>query len=335
MRAEGVELLAGLDELAVMGFAEVLPRIPYFRDLERRLEEVLLRRDVRLVVPIDFPGFNMRVARCTKRLGRRVLWYVAPQVWAWRERRSRTLADVADRVAVILPFEESFLTRRGVRASFVGNPVQDAVNGSVGDGGRAFRAEWGLDAAAPLLAILPGSREQEVRRHLDIFLGAVELVRRDRPDVVPVLARTPSLPGTLFGDWPHPQVTDARGLLRAATAALVKSGTGALEAAVEGTPTVVAYRTSRPTWFLARRLLRVDHVALPNLVAGREVVPELLQDAATPSALASHLVSLLAPDGHERARQIEGLGEVSAKLGSPGVAGRVADMAIELMGGRP
>lgn len=330
MEDAGVELLAELDQLAVMGFAEVLPRLQYFRGLQRTLESAMDEPGMELVVPVDYPGFNLRIARAARRRGRRVLYYIAPKVWAWRPGRTRDLASVTDRVAVVLPFEAQPLRDAGVRAEYVGHPLLDRRDAV--DDHRSFRARWGIEERRPILALLPGSRPQEIERHLGLFTAAAERVRTTRPDVVAVVSRATSLPPALFEGLPCTVVEGTRALLRHARAALVKSGTATLEAAIEGTPSVVAYRTSTPTWLLARALLRTEHVALPNLVAGRRIVPEYLQADATPRALADALLPLLDEDTRERAEQVDRLGGVAGALGAPGAAERVADMALELMG---
>lgn len=331
MAAEGVDLLASLDDLAVMGFAEVLPRLPFFRRLEKRVAAALNDPSVALVVPIDYPGFNMRVARAASRRGKKVLYYVAPKVWAWRPGRARVLAETTDVVAAILPFEVEALQRAGVKARYVGHPLLDRPDDV--DAADVFRDRWGLDPERPLLALLPGSRPHEIGRHLDCFVEAARLVCAIDPDVQPVLSRARSLPAELFGRQTLPVVGDARGLLRHARAGLMKSGTATLEAALEGTPSVVAYRTSPLTWTVAKALVRTEHVSLPNLIAGERIVPEYLQGAATPERLARALNPLLDAGSPERAAQLAGFERVRAALGSAGATERVADVALQLMGG--
>lgn len=331
MEAEGVTLLAGLDQLAVMGFAEVVSRFPFFWKLEKRVRRLLDGGGVDLVLPIDYPGFNLRAARAAHRRGIPVLYYIAPQVWAWRPGRAARLAQYADRLAVILPFEVELFEAAGAAVSFVGHPLLERAGSHTSED--AFRRRWGLPADGPLLALLPGSRRQEIDRHLDVFVEAARIARERHPGLQPVLARASSVPPGALAGVDLPIVEDSRGLLAFSSAALVKSGTGTLEAALEGTPFVTVYRTHPLTYLLARHLVRVDHIALANLVAGQSLVPEVLQGDATPERLAGLLEPLLDRESRERAEMVLGLGRISGSLGSTGASDRVAELAAELLNG--
>lgn len=329
MAAEGTELLADVSELAVMGFAEVLHRLPYFLRLRRRVFSALQRERVDLVIPIDYPGFNLRLARQATRLSIPVLYYIAPQVWAWHASRARALARDTRAVAVILPFEQEFLRRAGAAAQFVGHPLLDAPApvAALEDWG----VRWGLDPRRPVLALFPGSRVQEIRRHLPLFSQAAARVVAAAPGVQPIIAAAPDIDSAVYSDHRWPLVESGSGLLHYATAALVKSGTTTLELALAGTPMVVAYRTSALTYQIARRVVRVPHIALANLVAERRLAPELVQDAATPETLAAAVLPLLNRSSEERRVMVDGLLQVREALGSGGAAERVAAMAAEIL----
>lgn len=329
MREAGAEVVADVDRLAVMGIAEVLPRIPYFVRLERRLVRMLDERRPRAVLLVDYPAFNLRLARAAHRRGIPVVYYVAPKVWAWGRRRAATLAERADRIGVIFPFEVDLFREHGGDARYVGHPLLDRPDHV--DSREAFYDRWGLDPDRSILALLPGSRSQEIRRHLGLCQDVATAVAARRPDVLPVLSRAPSVSALPFHETGLALVEDTRGLLRHAAAALVTSGTATLEAALERRPMVVVYRTSPLTAAVARQVLKVRDIGLPNLVAGRRVVPEYVQEETDPVAIADRLLSLLDPSTSEHRQQLLDLDGVRDALGSPGAADRVAGLLDEVV----
>ncbi|HEX6751054.1 MAG TPA: lipid-A-disaccharide synthase [Longimicrobium sp.] len=330
MEREGVELLARLEQLAVMGFVEVIRHLPFFRDLTKRVHAALETERVDLVIPIDYPGFNLRLAKHARGRGTPVLYYIAPQVWAWHKSRVRDLARDADEVAVVLPFEEAFLRTHGVNAKFVGHPLLDRAPPELPRD--AWARKNGLDPARPILGLFPGSRAQEVRRHLELFSHAAALVVEKNPRVQPVIGVPRGIGREAYEGalWPLVESTGGM-LLQYATAALVKSGTTTLEAGIAATPMVVVYRMAPLSYMLARRVVKVPHIALANLIAERRVAPEFVQDAATPPALAGALLPLLDCDSPERREMVEGLSAIRGKLGGPGASARVAEIAGELL----
>jgi lipid-A-disaccharide synthase len=333
MRDAGVTLLAHVEKLAVMGFVEVLKHVPLHYRLANELRRRIRSGNVAVVVLIDYPGFNMKIAAAAKEAGVPVLYYITPQVWAWGAKRLPELARTITKAAVILPFEEALLRKHGIDATFVGHPLLDRAQ-SLPDRAAA-RAALGIAPGDSLLALFPGSRGQEIARHLDPFVAtALELQRRD-PSLKVVVSAAPhvSIP---VERCPFPVVHSASfAVLRAADAAMCKSGTTTLEAAVAGCPLVVAYRTSAITYAAARRLVRIPYIGLVNVVAGREVAREFVQGALVPARVADELEPLLDPASPRRAAMIEALASVRAMLGEAGAAERVATIALELASATP
>lgn len=326
-RAQGVQLLEHAENLAVMGFVEVLKHLPKHAALLRRLRDRMRSGSVALLVVIDYPGFNMKLAREARACGVPVLYYITPQVWAWHASRLGTLAKIVTKAACILPFEERLLRQHGIDATFVGHPLLDRAR-ELPDRAAARHA-LGLADGDRVLALFPGSRRQEIARHRADFVGAAQELQRRVPGLKVLVAAAPTvrLDPT---EWPFPIVGAASfALLRAADAALCKSGTTTLEAAVADCPMIVAYRTNALTYALAKRLIRIPRIGLVNVVAGREVAPELVQHF-TSATLADALLPLLEPESPTRETMRAGLAEVRALLGQPGASERVARMASEL-----
>ncbi len=327
LEAAGASVLDRMEQFSVVGFVEALWKLPAHLRLLGRVRLALQARRYDLVILVDYPGYHLRVAAEAAAAGIPVLYYIAPQMWAWAPGRVRKLAAVR-RLAVILPFEEAFFRERGVPATFVGHPLKDRTPPPPRTDARR---RLDLDPVRPVLGLFPGSRAQEVKRLWPAFRDAAVRVLAARPDVQVVTAGTPR------GRYPAPgairlHMGDPLTVFAAADAGLCKSGTTTLEAALADVPMVIAYRLNPVSFAIAIRMLQVPHVGLVNLIAGREVSPELLQGAVTPGALANAVLPLLDPDSDVTRRQREGLELVRQRLGPPGAADRVATLALELAG---
>ncbi len=328
MEQAGVALF-GRYETGVMGFVEIIRHIPRHWDLLQTVRKRFTDHDVRLLVVIDYPGFNMKAAAAASDAGVPVLYYVTPQVWAWGEGRLPKLARIVTKAAVILPFEEPLLRGHGIDATFVGHPLLDRA-GQLPSKQEA-RASLGLSDAGPVLALFPGSRQQEIDRHIDDFVATAQQVERSVPGLQVVVSVAPTIKLDTR-HCPYKLVHSASfSVLRAADAALCKSGTTTLEAAIADCPLAVAYRTSEISFLLARMMVTIPHIGLVNVVGGREIAREFVQHDLVPAKIALELVRLLDHNGAERTRLLDGLAEVRGKLGEPGAARRVAGMASRLV----
>jgi lipid-A-disaccharide synthase len=319
---QGLTSLFPMRELSLLGLAEILPHLPR---LVRRLKETAgavrsLEPDA--VVTVDSPGFCLRLAHYLRGSGIPVIHYVAPQLWAWRPGRVRKLAKRIDHLMALLPFEVAFFDKHGIPCTYVGHPAVQAAS-ALGDG-PAFRARHDIPQNAPLLCVAPGSRAGELRRMLPAFEGAVRLLKENHGDlhvVIPVAQAATEMIGDATRDWPVPVIllTDSSerfDAFAACDAALSKSGTVTFELALADVPMAVAYRVSPPTAFLVGLMVKVRHASLVNLLTGREVVPEFIQQACTAPRLAETVGNLL--DSKEaREAQREGFREMRAVLGEP------------------
>ena len=331
MRAAGVSLVAGVPQLDVMG----LIGLSGIRAMVQRvlaIRRVLKAEAWDLVVLIDNPGLNFHFARVAKAAGRRVLYYIAPQVWAWRPGRMKWMQRRVDHAVVILPFEPELYCRAGVHCTFVGHPLLDSVAPQYD---RAkLRREFGLDQSARVVGLLPGSRVSEVEMHLPVLLKAAAQLVLVEPGTQFILAQASSIHDnliqTLLQHSPvpvrvvHDQASEVMAL---SDVLLIASGTATLQAAVVGTPMVLLYKTSPLTYRLARWLINVKWIGLVNLVAGRSIVPELIQDEATAERLCQEVLHLLRnPSAYNDMK--EGLRQVRQSLGEPGASRRAAQVAL-------
>lgn len=343
MRRAGVELLVEQRELAVGGFALLWTDLPRVLSAFRRMFRALKERRPQLLVLVDSPDFNLPLARRAQRLGIPVLYYISPQVWAWRSGRIRKIARRVNRMAVIFPFEVEVYAGTGLPVTFVGHPLVERLGNFAAQKDRAqCRLALGLDDAAPLVALFPGSRRNEVAYNLPLQLAAARALHARAPQLRFAVACAPSIgaaqvkehvaaPCAGAAPLPAPALieNESATLMRAADVVLAKPGTATLEAAVIGTPLAVAARVGAPTMFVMRRLLRVSRYALPNLVAGRTVVPEFIQEQAHPERIAEALQGLLAAP--QRELQLREFAEISRRLGEGDAAQRTAEIAVEML----
>jgi lipid-A-disaccharide synthase len=328
MADAGVHLIEHVHQLAVMGFGGILKQLPRHWALLNAIKARLYSGRVALVILIDYGGFNLHVASAAHAARIPVLYYITPQVWASRAGRIKDIAASVTRAAVIFQFEEALLTAHGIDAVFVGNPLLERA--LTLPSRTEARAALEINQGRKLLALFPGSRNQEIERNLEPFVEAATLAQSRDPtlDVRVSAASGVSLDPR---SMPFPTVrASSWTLLRAADVALCKSGTTTLEAAVAGCPFVIGYRASGIDYAIASRIVTVADIGMVNLVAGRRIVPEFVQDDLDPVRVAAELVDLLDASSPKRAAMLSGLAEVRAKLGTPGASKRVAAMAIEL-----
>ena len=337
MEAAGLASLFPMRDLSVMGLAEILPRL---RALNRRLAQAVADIEAThpdLVVTIDSPGFALRLLERIKKHGLKRVHYVGPQVWAWREHRVRAYPGLWDRLLCLLPFEVEFFARHGLPATFVGHPVLQ----SGADRGHPtrFRTRHDIGPGTPIVILMPGSRRTEAPRLLPVFGRTMARLRHNFPSVLPVIPSTAAVAEIIAAqtaDWPvKPLVVtdldDKHDAYAAAGAALTKSGTSTLELALAGVPMAVTYRVNPLTAALARRLIRVPHVAMVNLLAGRQVVPELLQQDCTPEKLSATLTTLLTDTeaaGAQRAAFAGIMANLHAPQGDPSEAAACAVLEL-------
>jgi len=317
LAAENVRLLAHLKDLAVVGLFEVLSHLRRIKGLFDSVvaEAARVRPDV--AVLIDYPDFNLRLARELKKLGIPVVYYVSPQLWAWRGGRIKQVKRDVAKMLVIFPFEEKIYRDAAVPVTFIGHPLAEHVMPPTDR--PAAVSSLGLDPARPVIALLPGSRNKEVGFNLPPIVGAVKLLREKWPDLQFVLAAAPHLREGTFDEARAAGMTVIEGatrdVLAAARVAIVASGTATVETALTGTPMVVVYRLSALTYTLGKPLVRVKNYAMVNLIAGRVVVPELIQNDFTPARVAEETLRIL-DEGEPRRRMLEALSEVRSKLGA-------------------
>jgi lipid-A-disaccharide synthase len=335
LRSAGAEVLVDSTRLSVVGLVEVLVHYGDIRRAMKRLRDHLQRERPALLILVDYVEFNLRLARSAKALGIKVLFYVSPQVWAWRSRRIKRIGRVIDAMAVLFPFEAEVYREHGIPVRYVGNPLVDEVRASADC--YSLRREFGLNETAPVVGILPGSRRGELRRHLPLIMEAARRLRERIPGVQFIMPLAPGVDVTrdvnpyVDPDLNIVQITGRTyDAMHSADALMIASGTATLEAGLLRVPMAILYRVSPITYFILKRMILIRDVGLANIVAGERVVPEFIQSDATPEAIADEIEHVLT-DPEYAGEMRRRLGIVREKLGEGGGSENVARMALELM----
>ena len=334
MREAGVDTLVDSNVMAVVGLVEVIKHFDVISSAFKKLKQILLNTPPDLLILIDYPGFNLRLAKVAKKAGVKVLYYISPQIWAWRQGRVKKIARLVDHMAVILPFEAPFYEKAGVPVTFVGHPMLDLVKVNLDRSEAA--TSFNLDPSRKIIGLFPGSRHNEIERLLPVIIAAAGKLKEQftdiqfilplastlqRSDIVPLLSAA-GLEVTTTRERIHD-------MIRACDAVISVSGTVTLEIALVGTPMVIIYKLSPLTYQFAKRLVKVDNIGLCNIVIGETVVQELIQDEANPEAIAAE-VSRLLRDLSYHSTVVRKLSEVHSRLGSGGASTRVARLALQL-----
>ena len=333
--AAGATPIVRLEEISVIGLVEVVSKLPALLSAMRRLTAAAFSRRPDVAVLIDFSGFNLRLAKRLEALGIPIVYYVSPQVWAWRRRRVRTIRKLVDEMLVILPFEKSFYEKEGVSVRYVGHPLVDLVSAS--EAREAFCRRLSLDAARPIVAVLPGSRRSEIELHVPILRDSIEALGRKQPELQFVVSRAPTVPTAALVERLGPAIDRVRlmnggvhdGLAHAAVA-IVASGTAPVEAALLGTPMVIVYRVSRASYLLGKPFVDLPFYSMVNLIAERELVPELMQDTMTPANIVEQVMGLMQDD--RAASMRAGLLDMKQRLGGGGASRRAAEAVLSHVG---
>ena len=337
LAAAGMELLYDVRDLSVVGLLEILPRAGNILRAYRLLKKRLSGQDKPdLLVLIDYPDFNLRIAAIARKYKVPVLYYISPQIWAWRQGRAKKIARLVDRMAVIFPFEVPFYEKVGLDARFVGHPLLDHDE-PVGDRQEAIKG-FNLTGSSPVIGLLPGSRPSEIDRLLEPMLDAAVLIKNKFPEagfVIPVAQGIDCKHVNAMAGQRNVPATVVQGsfyqMLDACDLVLVASGTATLETALRGKPMVIIYKVSPLTYLVGRLMIRVSWIGLANIVAGRQVAPELIQHDASPQRIAAEACGILSDPGR-MADMRQGLSGIRQALGKPGCSQRVAELIEEMLG---
>ena len=335
LRNAGGEVLFDIKDHGVMGFVEVLKKLPDLFKLRDDFEKVMDERKPDCLITVDYPGFNMKLAKLAHDKGIPVVSYIAPSAWAWHKSRAKKVAKIVDKVACIFPFEYDVYKEAGAPVEFVGHPLVDIVKPKMSQA--EAMAFAGKEEGKKLILLMPGSRLMEIEKMLPTLLEAAKLIKKQLPEVSFVMPRAGTIPISLLEEkikasGLEVKITEGNNydLFSVADLALATSGTVTLEAALCGLGSVIVYKTNPVTYFIAKLVVNIPHIGLPNIVAAKSVLPELIQNDFTPAKVAQEALALL--ESGRNAKMKEDLAYVKERLGKPGAVGRVAELVLKIAG---
>ena len=335
LRNAGGEVLFDIKDHGVMGFVEVLKKLPDLFKLRDDFEKVMDERKPDCLITVDYPGFNMKLAKLAHDKGIPVVSYIAPSAWAWHKSRAKKVAKIVDKVACIFPFEYDVYKEAGAPVEFVGHPLVDIVKPKMSQA--EAMAFAGKEEGKKLILLMPGSRLMEIEKMLPTLLEAAKLIKKQLPEVSFVMPRAGTIPISLLEEkikasGLEVKITEGNNydLFSVADLALATSGTVTLEAALCGLGSVFVYKTNPVTYFIAKLVVNIPHIGLPNIVAAKSVLPELIQNDFTPAKVAQEALALL--ESERNAKMKEDLAYVKERLGKPGAVGRVAELVLKIAG---
>ena len=327
----GVNLMYHLSEFAVLGIGEVIKHLPFIFKAQKAIQEEL-KKAYTTVILVDYPGFNLRIARMAKKMGLKVIYYISPQLWAWGEKRVKKIRQYVDLMLVLFQFEVDFYRKHGIKAKFVGHPLIDQIQLRLSE--EAFRKQYGIPAERPIIGIFPGSRKMEVENLLPVMLEGARKVAAQH-DFQVVISKAAQLPNALFAPFIQDRDLivvegDSHHLMKYSHVAVVASGTATLEMGILQTPMVVVYKVAPLTYWLGKMLIKVKNIALVNIVAGQQIVPELIQHQVTADNIAAELENFIADEAKYRQTKAQ-LTAIKPKLGSAGASAKAAQEILSFL----
>lgn len=334
MRSEGMLLVEHINNMAYLGFVEVIKHLPHINRIKRKLLDLVQNEGINMAVLIDYPGFNLNIAKVLKQLGVKVIYYITPQVWAWGKGRVKKIKERTDKVLVILPFEKEFFGKHGIESEYVGHPLIDRINEHNFPGRDIFCRDNGLDPDKQIIAVLPGSRKQEVLKIFPETIKAADRIRKEF-DFQVAVACSDNIEEIMFapfsGEYNFRLVKGSTyELLKYSYAGLIKSGTSTLEAAMFGLPMVIVYRTSPVTYFIGKKVVKLRNIGLVNIIAGETIVPELIQNNLNERELYNELKKYIEDKKYYNFTKTR-LSRVSNRLGDSGASSRAASEIIGVL----